>query len=73
MVDKLRQSRTTISIPPSSLSIQQVKGSGPGGQAVNKTNNAVAITHNETGIRVKVKRGNQKIIYLVSCNEICSH
>ena len=30
-----------------------VKGSGPGGQAVNKTSNAVQLRHFETGISVK--------------------
>ncbi|XP_020711770.2 mitochondrial translation release factor in rescue [Athalia rosae] len=35
------------------IEIQYVRGSGPGGQATNKTNNAVQIKHKETGIVVK--------------------
>ncbi|XP_049859425.1 mitochondrial translation release factor in rescue-like [Schistocerca gregaria] len=31
-----------------------VRGSGPGGQAVNKTNNCVVLTHKPTGLVVKV-------------------
>jgi protein subunit release factor B len=32
-----------------------VKGSGPGGQAVNKTSNCVILKHRPTGIVVKVR------------------
>lgn len=32
---------------------QAVKGSGPGGQAVNKTNNCVVLCHKPTGIVIK--------------------
>lgn len=35
------------------LEEQFVRGSGPGGQATNKTNNAVVLTHKPTGIVVK--------------------
>lgn len=35
------------------LEEQHVKGSGPGGQAVNKTSNAVVLKHRPTGITVK--------------------
>lgn len=35
------------------VDIQFVRGSGPGGQATNKTNNAVVIKHKATGIVVK--------------------
>lgn len=35
------------------LEEQMVRGSGPGGQAVNKTNNCVVLKHKPTGIVVK--------------------
>uniref|UniRef100_A0A6V7LLT6 Prokaryotic-type class I peptide chain release factors domain-containing protein n=1 Tax=Bracon brevicornis TaxID=1563983 RepID=A0A6V7LLT6_9HYME len=35
------------------LEEQYVRGSGPGGQATNKTNNAVVLKHKPTGIVVK--------------------
>ncbi|KAG7198785.1 hypothetical protein KM043_001766 [Ampulex compressa] len=35
------------------LEEQSVKGSGPGGQATNKTNNAVVLKHKPTGLVVK--------------------
>lgn len=35
------------------LEEQMVRGSGPGGQAVNKTNNCVVLKHKPTGIIVK--------------------
>ncbi|XP_011500763.1 PREDICTED: probable peptide chain release factor C12orf65 homolog, mitochondrial [Ceratosolen solmsi marchali] len=35
------------------LEVQYVRGAGPGGQATNKTNNAVMLRHTPTGIIVK--------------------
>ena len=47
--------RKEITLKESDLKEQFVKGGGPGGQAVNKSNNAVWIRHIPTGIQVKVK------------------
>ncbi|XP_015521434.2 mitochondrial translation release factor in rescue [Neodiprion pinetum] len=35
------------------IEVQYVRGSGPGGQATNKTNNAVLMKHKPTGLVVK--------------------
>jgi len=40
-------------IPENELEEQLVTGWGPGGQAVNKTKNAVRLTHKPTGVSVK--------------------
>ncbi|MBW0462389.1 hypothetical protein O181_002104 [Austropuccinia psidii MF-1] len=48
--------RKRLPVPPldeADLIEQFVRGSGPGGQAVNKTNNAVSLIHRPTGIRVQ--------------------
>ena len=46
--------RKEIVLNEKDLEEQIVKGGGPGGQAVNKSNNAVWIRHIPTGIQVKV-------------------
>lgn len=42
-----------IPIPASDLIERFVKGRGPGGQAINKTNSSVSLTHIPTGIRIQ--------------------
>lgn len=46
------------------LEEQFVRGTGPGGQATNKTNNCVVLKHIPTGIVVKVKYINGLIVHL---------
>ncbi|KAH9464617.1 hypothetical protein MJO29_001722 [Puccinia striiformis f. sp. tritici] len=53
---QLKKKKHVPAIAPldeSELIEQFVRGSGPGGQAVNKTNNAVSLIHTPTGIRVQ--------------------
>ncbi|RMD41481.1 hypothetical protein DV735_g3664, partial [Chaetothyriales sp. CBS 134920] len=40
-------------LPDASIRYVALKGSGPGGQAINKTNSAIQMTHVPTGIVVK--------------------
>lgn len=42
-----------VVIKPEDLEFNQVKGGGPGGQSVNKTNNCVVLKHRPTGIIIK--------------------
>ena len=45
-----------------------MRGSGPGGQSVAKTNNCVVLTHKATGIRIKVQ---QAFIKLLQNGTLC--
>lgn len=51
----MKLTRTEIILKESDLEESFVKGGGPGGQAVNKSNNAVWVKHIPTGIQVKVR------------------
>ncbi|PLB41137.1 peptide chain release factor family protein [Aspergillus candidus] len=42
-----------LKIPDADVTVSYLKGSGPGGQKINKTNSAVQISHKPTGIVVK--------------------
>jgi len=52
----LKGIRQEIVLKESDLEERFVKGGGPGGQAVNKTNNAVWVRHLPTGIQIKVRK-----------------
>jgi protein subunit release factor B len=44
------------------LTMQQTRSSGPGGQHVNKTNSAVLLKHNETGLFVKSSNSRDSLV-----------
>lgn len=52
-LNRLLSHDRSIPIPPSDLIEKFVKGRGPGGQAINKTNSSVSLTHIPTGIRIQ--------------------
>ena len=45
--------RKKVLIDVADLEYKMIKGGGPGGQAVNKTNNCLQLTHLPTGIVIK--------------------
>ena len=55
IISELKSTRTEIVLKESDLEEMFVKGGGPGGQAVNKSNNAVWVRHIPTGFQVKVR------------------
>ncbi|WVQ82081.1 hypothetical protein IAT38_004209 [Cryptococcus sp. DSM 104549] len=54
-LNKLLARSRANEIPESELDEKFVKGRGPGGQAINKTNSSVSLTHIPTGIRVQAQ------------------
>lgn len=52
-LNRLLSHDRSIPIPASDLIERFVKGRGPGGQAINKTNSSVSLTHIPTGIRIQ--------------------
>ena len=45
----------TVSLKEGDFKEKFIKGSGPGGQKINKTNNCVELKHNVTGFVIKVR------------------
>lgn len=56
IITELKINRKEIVLKESDLEESFVKGGGPGGQAVNKTNNAVWVRHIPSGFQVKVNK-----------------
>ncbi|OCF32959.1 hypothetical protein I316_05297 [Kwoniella heveanensis BCC8398] len=54
-LNRILSRQRKIEIPDSELDEKFVKGRGPGGQAINKTNSSVSLTHIPTGIRVQAQ------------------
>jgi len=54
-INRLLSRHQVIETPEHELEEQFVRGSGPGGQAINKTNSSVSLTHLPTGIRVQAQ------------------
>ncbi|WVN88563.1 uncharacterized protein L203_103774 [Cryptococcus depauperatus CBS 7841] len=54
-LNRILSRQRTVEIPEDELRERFVKGRGPGGQAINKTNSSVSLTHIPTGIRVQAQ------------------
>ncbi|WVR06876.1 hypothetical protein IAU60_003912 [Kwoniella sp. DSM 27419] len=54
-LNRILSRQRKMEIPESDLDEKFVKGRGPGGQAINKTNSSVSLTHIPTGIRVQAQ------------------
>ncbi|WVQ99523.1 hypothetical protein IAU59_006659 [Kwoniella sp. CBS 9459] len=54
-LNRILSRQRKVEIPESDLDEKFVKGRGPGGQAINKTNSSVSLTHIPTGIRVQAQ------------------
>jgi protein subunit release factor B len=52
-IEELKKTRIKVELDESHIEESIAKGWGPGGQAVNKTNNAVCLLHGPTGIQVR--------------------
>ncbi|WWC94586.1 hypothetical protein V866_001433 [Kwoniella sp. B9012] len=54
-LDRILSRQRAVEIPEHELDEKFVRGRGPGGQAINKTNSSVSLTHIPTGIRVQAQ------------------
>jgi protein subunit release factor B len=59
---ELRQRMQLLGVRENDLSETFVRGSGKGGQKVNKTNNAVCLVHRPSGIVIKCHREREREI-----------
>ncbi|KAL0255378.1 hypothetical protein I308_100182 [Cryptococcus tetragattii IND107] len=54
-LNRILSRQRKVEIPEDELEERFVRGRGPGGQAINKTNSSVSLTHIPTGIRVQAQ------------------
>ncbi|MFO1448064.1 MAG: peptide chain release factor-like protein [Opitutaceae bacterium] len=55
--EALDQRLTNLGVKPDDVEERFVRGSGPGGQKINKTSSTVWLIHRPTGLQVKCKAG----------------
>ena len=63
----------SLGISPADVEERFVRGSGPGGQKVNKTSSTVVLVHRPTGVEVRIQRersqaANREIAWKELCN-----
>ncbi|WWD03355.1 hypothetical protein V865_001407 [Kwoniella europaea PYCC6329] len=54
-LNRILSRQRAVEIPEHELDEKFVRGRGPGGQAINKTNSSVSLTHIPTGIRIQAQ------------------
>jgi len=72
---QIQQRLDTLGIIPSDVEEKFVRGSGPGGQKINKTSSTVCIRHRPTGVEVRVQRersqaANRELAWLELCEKL---
>jgi protein subunit release factor B len=65
----------TLGLLPSDVEEKFVRGSGPGGQKINKTSSTVCLRHRPTGLEVRVQRersqaANRELAWLELCDKL---
>jgi protein subunit release factor B len=68
----------TLGIIPSDVEEKFVRGSGPGGQKINKTSSTVCLRHRPTGVEVRVQRersqaANRELAWQELCEKLESN
>jgi len=58
---QIQQRLDTLGIIPSDVEEKFVRGSGPGGQKINKTSSTVCLRHRPTGVEVRVQRERSQV------------
>lgn len=59
--EALDQRLTDLGVKPDDVEERFVRGSGPGGQKINKTSSTVWLIHRPTGVQVKCKAGRSQV------------
>ena len=60
--EELRERMLSAGIAEADLEEQFIRGSGPGGQKVNKTSSCVLLRHRPTGLEVKMQRARSQAL-----------
>ena len=65
----------TLGIVPADVEEKFVRGSGPGGQKINKTSSTVCLRHRPTGVEVRVQRersqaANRELAWAELCGKL---
>jgi protein subunit release factor B len=65
----------TLGVIPADVEEKFVRGSGPGGQKINKTSSTVCLRHRPTGVEVRVQRersqaANRELAWLELCEKL---